>query len=147
MQLDGANWTLMEQLPPSQRAAAADIDHDGDLDLLLMDTEQHYLLANDGQAGFDDVTASSTMADVPPIRRVVFSDFDDDRDVDFFALSDAAVHLYSNNRDGTEPPRPGTASPRKILGRLQLIVCNLQMRKLANESSGFLRYKSVPLER
>ena len=41
------------------------------------------------------------MADVPPIRRVVFSDFDDDRDVDFFALSDAAVHLYSNNRDGT----------------------------------------------
>ena len=101
MQFDGTNWTPMAQLPPSQRAAAADIDHDGDLDLLLMDTEQHYLLANNGQAGFNDVTASSTMAEVSPIRRVVFSDFDDDRDVDFFALSDAAVHLYSNNRDGT----------------------------------------------
>ena len=64
MQFDGTNWTPMAQLPPSQRAAAADIDHDGDLDLLLMGLEQHYLLANDGQAGFDDVTASSTMAGV-----------------------------------------------------------------------------------
>ena len=66
MQLDGANWTPVAQLPPSQRAAAADIDHDGDLDLLLMDTEQHYLLANDGQAGLDDVTAKLDNGGCPP---------------------------------------------------------------------------------
>ena len=101
MRLDGENWAPVAQLPPSQRAAASDVDHDGDLDLLLMDRDQHYLLANDGQAGFTDVSESSTMATAPPIRRVVFSDFDDDRDVDFFALSDEGVHLYSNNRDGT----------------------------------------------
>lgn len=97
---DGTTWTAVAELPTAHSAVAADVDHDGDLDLLLVDDGRHYLLANDGKAAFSDITEEA-LGNVVPLRAAVFSDFDDDRDVDFFGISSEGVHLYSNNRDGT----------------------------------------------
>ncbi len=95
-----SQWTTMATLPAAQRAVAADVDHDGDLDLLLMG-DQHHLMTNDGKASFNDVTDAASLGDQPPIQRAIFSDYDDDRDIDFYAISSEGLHLYSNNRDGT----------------------------------------------
>ena len=95
-----SQWTTMATLPAAQRAVAADVDHDGDLDLLLMG-DRHHLMTNDGKASFNDVTDAASLGDQPPIQRAIFSDYDDDRDIDFYAISSEGLHLYSNNRDGT----------------------------------------------
>ncbi len=98
----------------SSRSVPADVDHDGDLDLLQAGAGGKRLLSNDGSAAFTDITQDAGVGGDPG-REAVFSDFDNDRDVDFLVLSDGgAVELYENNRDGTFSDR---AADRGI-GRL-----------------------------
>ena len=95
------NWVLKTVLPAAQKSVSADVDHDGDLDLLLAGQTNSYLFSNDGYGDFTDITDK---AGIPPeaiFDQMVFSDFDNDRDIDFFTLSDNSIQLYTNNRDGT----------------------------------------------
>ena len=86
---------------PSSRTVPADVDHDGDLDLLQAGAGGTRLLSNDGSAAFEDITRAAGAGDGPG-REAVFSDFDNDRDVDFLVLLDSGgMELYENNRDGT----------------------------------------------
>ena len=93
-----------EQIPlggASSRSVPADVDHDGDLDLLQTGAGGTRLLSNDGSAAFEDITQAAGAGDGPG-REAVFSDFDNDRDVDFLVLLDSGgMELYENNRDGT----------------------------------------------
>ncbi|MFH1566456.1 MAG: FG-GAP-like repeat-containing protein [Gemmatimonadota bacterium] len=89
----------------SSGALFADVDHDGDADVLVLGTDGPHLLFNDGHGSFADGTPHSGLGVSGPARAAVFSDFDNDRDVDFALLAgpgdDAALAVYSSNRDGT----------------------------------------------
>ena len=98
------NGRFGESIPlggASSRTVPADVDHDGDLDLLQSGSGGKRLLSNDGSAAFEDITQAAGVGNGPG-REAVFSDFDNDRDVDFLVLLDSGgVELYENNRDGT----------------------------------------------
>ncbi|MGY8822833.1 MAG: FG-GAP-like repeat-containing protein [Candidatus Latescibacterota bacterium] len=95
------HWTPLAPLPAASAAVAADVDHDGDLDLLLTSARGRHLLANDGQASFSDITIAAGLPADQPASQAVFTDFDNDRDIDIFVVAPSGLQLYSNNRDGT----------------------------------------------
>ena len=95
------HWTVQTSGPPARHSIAADVDHDGDLDVLALDETGLRLLSNDGNGLFSDSTQAAGLEIDGPVRRALFTDFDNDRDIDFFIAGAAALQLYTNNRDGT----------------------------------------------
>ncbi|MEM7202644.1 MAG: VCBS repeat-containing protein [Planctomycetota bacterium] len=79
----------------------ADIDGDGDLDLVLGNAGQDQLYVNDGTGVFTDVTAASLPSDLRPTQSVVCIDVEGDGDLDL-ALGDlrSPVRLYLNDGNG-----------------------------------------------
>ncbi len=100
---DGAgSWTSTDAtLSPAIRSVFADVDHDGDLDLLVLGKAGFQLLANDGKGAFSAITARAGLASTDVAHQVIFSDFDNDRDIDFLVLKTGSAQLFTNNRDGT----------------------------------------------
>ncbi len=79
-------------------AAFADVDHDGDLDLVL----PGLLLQNDGDGTFTDVTEKAKLVLPGGGLAVVPTDYDDGRDLDLAVLPKAGGPLlFSNRRDGS----------------------------------------------
>lgn len=77
---DGTNWGVS--------ATLADVDGDGDLDLLLANYgAQNRLFLNDGQGNFRDVTALCGMQYAGPSQEIYAADFDNDGDLDLFLLT------------------------------------------------------------
>ena len=82
-------------------AAFADVDHDGDLDLLIAGSPTR-LLRNNGNGTFADIAVQAGVS--APVRVVgaAATDFDNRRDIDLVLLAaDAAPLLYRNLRDGS----------------------------------------------
>ena len=82
-------------------AAFADVDHDGDLDLLIAGSPTR-LLRNNGNGTFGDIAVQAGVS--APVRVVgaAATDFDNRRDIDLVLLAaDAAPLLYRNLRDGS----------------------------------------------
>lgn len=80
--------------------APVDIDHDGDLDIVLGGTPR--LLRNNGNGTFRDTTlqAGLTTSD-PSVRAIAPTDYDNRRDIDVLILwSGRAPGLFRNLRDG-----------------------------------------------
>ena len=100
---DGAGkWApAAPPLPPSLRSIFADVDHDGDLDLLVLEETTARLWANDGTGAFADISNQAGLAANASAHQAFFTDFDNDRDIDFLILSNESLQLYTNNRDGT----------------------------------------------
>ncbi|MCB9789248.1 MAG: CRTAC1 family protein [Deltaproteobacteria bacterium] len=69
---------------PLTGVAAADIDNDGDQDLVLTARTGTRLYRNDGAAGFVDVSVSSGVADGAWSTAAAFGDFDQDGLVDLY---------------------------------------------------------------
>lgn len=105
-------------------AAFVDMDHDGDVDLLLaglveLATTRRQtggpwafpdgfaaaplqLLRNNGNGTFTDITTSAGLEARGHAIAIVPTDFDNHRDLDLLVVSsDAAPRLYANQRDGT----------------------------------------------
>jgi tetratricopeptide (TPR) repeat protein len=81
--------------------AMVDADHDGDLDLFLVNVDgPNELLSNDRDGGFRPLAADHGIAgDGGPSRQVVFSDLDGDRDADIIVLHSEPPHeVYLNDR-------------------------------------------------
>jgi Tfp pilus assembly protein PilF len=79
-------------------AAFADVDHDGDLDIIA----GARLLRNNGDGTFLDVTSTAKLRDTVEPIAIVPTDFDNRRDIDvLFVQQAAAPLLYKNERDGT----------------------------------------------
>lgn len=90
-------------LPSPQLAtttAFADVDHDGDLDILIAG-DGYLLLRNNGDRTFSDQTAAAKLADKVSARSIVPTDFDNRRDIDLLIASNEKVSLWRNMRDGT----------------------------------------------
>src|SRR5207237_4944485 len=105
---DGAfeDVTRTAGLPAPPRFAAtaafADLDHDGDLDIIVAG-ESTQILRNNGNGTFTDITAASGFR-APPGRAVAVAptDYDNRRDIDVLvAGTGGAAQLFRNMRDGT----------------------------------------------
>jgi Flp pilus assembly protein TadD len=84
--------------PRSQAAALADIDHDGDLDVIAGGR----LFRNNGNSTFADVTSAANVRLPPGATAVIPTDFDNRRDVDLLASADGTRPvLFRNLRTGT----------------------------------------------
>ncbi len=82
-------------LPPT--AAFADVDHDGDLDIVLAGL----LLRNNGDGSFADVTEAAGVSATGDALAVVPTDFDNGRDLDLAVVRrDQPPLLLRNLRDG-----------------------------------------------
>ncbi len=105
-------------------AAFVDVDHDGDVDLLLaglaeLNTTRRQtggpwvfpdgfaaaplqLLRNNGNGTFTDITKSAKLDARGHVIAIVPTDFDNHRDLDLLIVStDTAPRLYANQRDGS----------------------------------------------
>jgi len=71
----------------ARKAIFADLDHDGDLDLLLVGSSQRTLYRNNLDGTFSDATATFGLASNADARDVVFGDFDGDGRTDLFVAN------------------------------------------------------------
>ena len=93
---------------PTQAAAWADYDNDGDLDLYVGNEwasnveAPSQLFRNNGDGTFTDVAAQAGVEDKRFAKGVVWADVDGDRFPDLYVSNlNGANRLYHNNRDGT----------------------------------------------
>ena len=96
--------TAAAKIPPSppnvKSAASADVDHDGDLDIVIAG-DGYLLLRNNGDRTFTDQTAAAKLTDKVSARAIVPTDFDNRRDIDLVISSTEKISLWRNMRDGT----------------------------------------------
>lgn len=100
--------------------AHADVDRDGDLDLVIAGAGQDRLLINDGHGVFADETASRAPAEDRVTQDAEFADLDGDGDVDLVLGQEGGHALWLNDGSGrfTEAsdrlPDPGNVEARKV---------------------------------
>jgi Tfp pilus assembly protein PilF len=115
-----AGITAYPGLPSS--AAFVDVDHDGDLDIVIVgladpskspgDRESVFpddfagapntLLRNDGNGKFTDITATAKLDSIGHSTAIVPTDFNNKRDIDLVVVNyGKAPALFSNQRDGS----------------------------------------------
>jgi lipoprotein NlpI len=93
-----ASASLPAMETPPATAAFADVDHDGDLDIVI----PGLLLRNNGDGTFADVTAEAGIAAEGEPLAVVPTDFDNGRDLDLIVLRrERAPLVLENLRDGS----------------------------------------------
>jgi len=88
---------------PTQTAAWADYDNDGDLDLFIGNERfPCQLFENSGQGTFHDVAKAAGVRNRLTTKAVVWGDYDNDRRPDLYVSNlDGPNRLYHNNGDGT----------------------------------------------
>ena len=103
---------LVEPVLPTQTAAWADIEGDGDLDLYVghegwegpdgrMTFQTATLYRNEGNGTFTDITAAAGVSNDRFAKGVAFGDYDGDGDPDIYVSNIGPNRLYRNNGIGT----------------------------------------------
>jgi Tfp pilus assembly protein PilF len=80
----------------ARKALFVDVDHDGDLDLLLVGGARNLVYRNNLDGTFTEVAESMGLAGRSPTHDIAFADFDDDGHIDLVTATDAGVTLYRN---------------------------------------------------
>jgi tetratricopeptide (TPR) repeat protein len=94
-------------VPPglvARAAAFADVDHDGDLDIVVAGSgASSHLLRNNGNGTFTDIAGAAGIGGVKGVGvGIVATDFDNRRDIDLLvAYADRPPALFQNMRDGS----------------------------------------------
>ncbi len=84
----------------ARSAAWVDVDHDGDLDIVLGPPVR--LFRNNGNGTFTDITTAAGMPSGLAVLQIVPTDYDNRRDIDLLFVSGAQPPaLFRNMRDGT----------------------------------------------
>jgi tetratricopeptide (TPR) repeat protein len=83
---------------PVWAAALVDVDHDGDLDVVI---PTGLLFRNNGDGTFSNQSAAAKIFEKSAARAVVPTDFDNRRDIDLLVATIEKVSLWRNLRDGT----------------------------------------------
>ena len=81
----------------ARKALFADLDHDGDLDLLLVGHGQRTLYRNNLDGTFTDATASFGLTGTDDARDVVVADFDGDGRLDIFIANEHGSDVLFHN--------------------------------------------------
>jgi Tfp pilus assembly protein PilF len=81
----------------ARKAVFVDLDHDGDLDLLLIGNGPRTVYRNNLDGTFTDATASFGLSGGGEERDVVFGDFDGDGRVDLFITSASGSNVLFHN--------------------------------------------------
>jgi hypothetical protein len=88
-------------------ASAADVDGDGDLDLILATTQGLRAWSNRGNGSFEDITTRSSFDQLDqPVLALVPVDFDRDADIDVVAATGSRIGWLENLRHGRLRWRP-----------------------------------------
>ena len=92
-----------KDLYPTQTAAWADYDNDGNLDLVVgNEFKPIQLFRNNGNGTFTDMAADAGLTVIHFTKTVMWGDFDNDRYPDIYVSNlDAANQLFHNQGDGT----------------------------------------------
>ena len=80
----------------ASKAILVDLDHDGDLDLLLIGKGAAIVYRNNLDGTFTEATASFGLASLSDARDVVYGDFDGDGRIDLFAATEHGGVLLHN---------------------------------------------------
>lgn len=98
----------------ARKALFVDLDHDGDLDILLFAGGQRAVYRNNLDGTFTEATASFRLAGAGGARDAVFGDFDGDGRIDLFVTSEdgsnALLHNGGVQRFGDVTAMTGLAS-------------------------------------
>ena len=96
-------FTPFDEMGGLPGAAMFDYDNDGDLDIYVANGHgyRNYLLENDGEGDFRDVSREAGVAVTVETHGVASADIDNDGDADLFAATDGRNYLFLNNGDGT----------------------------------------------
>ncbi len=154
---------------PTQAAAWADYDNDGDLDLYIGNEHRSHIQApsqlfrNNGDGTFTDVAHAAGVENLRFVKAVVWGDYDGDRWPDLYTSTlRGANRLYHNNGDGTftdVAPELGITGPKASFpawfwdidndGNLDLYVSDYSSRsggvaKVAASYMGLAPSKKVP---
>jgi len=89
---------LPQTAPGARSVAFVDVDHDGDLDIVIAGKQ---LLRNNGDGTFSDQTTAAKLADKASAVSIVPTDYDNRRDIDLLVAASDGVSLWRNMRDGT----------------------------------------------
>jgi len=100
----------------ARKGVFVDLDHDGDLDLLLIGKGQRTVYRNNLDGTFTDATAAFGLAGVGDMRDVAFADFDGDGRIDVVVANadgpDALLHNGGAQRFGDVAAASGLTSSR-----------------------------------
>jgi len=107
-------------LTDNHAVTLADIDGDGDLDLLVGNEDglANRVYLNNGLGFFTDVTATALPANQFDTKNNIVADFDNDGDLDWLAVDLGGCHMYFNNGQGvfTDVTATSLAGVSRTLG-------------------------------
>ena len=99
---------LAEPAYPTQTAAWADFDGDGDLDVYIGNEASRdgspypsQLFRNNGKGAFTDIASPAGVANLRLAKGVAWGDIDNDGDPDLYVSNKGPNRLYRNNGDGS----------------------------------------------